>query len=741
MISVYIWIRDLYDIYVLFENTENKMSLTFQIPPEYICPITMDIFKDPVIATDGHTYDRSAIETWFKNNSTSPKTGLRLASKLLIPNFTLRALIISPPKHPTQVAAPKPKDVMCAKGWLEAVHSEDTTIFKVRVVNQPFSVGGETGWLAANEPCKPLRIHFSIDNSGSMGASAEKPGTLDEERTGFSLLDVAMTGLKLAIKSAPENTCISVDSFSGMAKSVLKATSLTAYSRPLSLKSLHTVSPGGCTNLWGALKSSFESCRGEDGAVIFILTDGVPSASCSPSRGILNAFETLIDGTSPLPMFNFLAFGSAPDVKLLAKLAECTGGQVYQIPESSFIGTVFTNALANTFTRFVSSAQILVKDDIVVRENVRVKYGTIVAVQDRKRSPISLRLSSGMKLTTSNYSVGDDEVKFHLIRVQFINHIERAIKIAEDLRSAGRSTEPSCSPIEALLPEVKAKILTMGSTNTFRLDAQAIVDDIENPDGTDGQVLMALRNYYNDWGAAYVLSLFYAHRYQERNNFLDKGTQCYNRGPVAKECDRIADIYDNMPPPKGSIYIGTPTALSAAHSMSAAGYSTHFSGGCFSGECLVMLLDGFKRVDEVKIGDIVYDPITYNAETVQGVFKIQSATSRFITGIKKLRTTPYHPIFHSGSWKFPIDICESRTECFEPVYDFLTSGSAIIVSDTICCTWGHGIKGEVIGHDFFGSRQAIKTTFPGWKSGTVCINNDFFTRDEKSGRINGYCHN
>lgn len=29
--------------------------------------------RDPVIAADGHTYDREAIEMWLRNHDTSPK--------------------------------------------------------------------------------------------------------------------------------------------------------------------------------------------------------------------------------------------------------------------------------------------------------------------------------------------------------------------------------------------------------------------------------------------------------------------------------------------------------------------------------------------------------------------------------------------------------------------------------------------------------------------------------------------
>ena len=42
---------------------------------------------------DGFTYEREAIEKWFKNHDISPKTGAPLEWKALIPNHSLRNVI------------------------------------------------------------------------------------------------------------------------------------------------------------------------------------------------------------------------------------------------------------------------------------------------------------------------------------------------------------------------------------------------------------------------------------------------------------------------------------------------------------------------------------------------------------------------------------------------------------------------------------------------------------------------
>eukprot|EP00938_MAST-03A_sp_MAST-3A-sp1_P005770 g5770.t1 len=64
------------------------------IPSEMICPITGEMMKNPVICEDGFSYEKSAIEKWFKTGSDrSPMTNKRPDSLKLIPNHTLRKLI------------------------------------------------------------------------------------------------------------------------------------------------------------------------------------------------------------------------------------------------------------------------------------------------------------------------------------------------------------------------------------------------------------------------------------------------------------------------------------------------------------------------------------------------------------------------------------------------------------------------------------------------------------------------
>ena len=65
-----------------------------EIPEDLRCPLTLDLFCDPVTAADGHTYERVAIEEWYATGSrTSPTTNEPLTSTLLIPQHTMKKLV------------------------------------------------------------------------------------------------------------------------------------------------------------------------------------------------------------------------------------------------------------------------------------------------------------------------------------------------------------------------------------------------------------------------------------------------------------------------------------------------------------------------------------------------------------------------------------------------------------------------------------------------------------------------
>lgn len=86
----------------VFEDMSN-------VPNELICPITQEIFREPVICSgkritdyifavkiiwisDGFCYERAAIDEWFLSGKiSSPMTNLPMESAAYVPNVKLRA--------------------------------------------------------------------------------------------------------------------------------------------------------------------------------------------------------------------------------------------------------------------------------------------------------------------------------------------------------------------------------------------------------------------------------------------------------------------------------------------------------------------------------------------------------------------------------------------------------------------------------------------------------------------------
>ncbi|XP_022933811.1 putative E3 ubiquitin-protein ligase LIN-1 isoform X2 [Cucurbita moschata] len=66
-------------------------------PKDFVCPITCNIFYDPVTIETGQTYERSAIQEWLdRGNSTCPITGQKLQNtQLPKTNYVLKRLIAS----------------------------------------------------------------------------------------------------------------------------------------------------------------------------------------------------------------------------------------------------------------------------------------------------------------------------------------------------------------------------------------------------------------------------------------------------------------------------------------------------------------------------------------------------------------------------------------------------------------------------------------------------------------------
>ena len=69
------------------------ITLTVDMPNDFICPIIHEIMENPVVTCDGYSYERIAITHWLTIRRTNPVTNQPLVNINLIPNHSLRGAI------------------------------------------------------------------------------------------------------------------------------------------------------------------------------------------------------------------------------------------------------------------------------------------------------------------------------------------------------------------------------------------------------------------------------------------------------------------------------------------------------------------------------------------------------------------------------------------------------------------------------------------------------------------------
>ncbi|XP_051129573.1 U-box domain-containing protein 4 [Andrographis paniculata] len=85
-------VTHMHDLLVIMKQSQACNPVP--IPPDFCCPLSLELMTDPVIVASGQTYERAFIKEWIDLGYTvCPKTRQPLAHTNLIPNYTVKALI------------------------------------------------------------------------------------------------------------------------------------------------------------------------------------------------------------------------------------------------------------------------------------------------------------------------------------------------------------------------------------------------------------------------------------------------------------------------------------------------------------------------------------------------------------------------------------------------------------------------------------------------------------------------
>ncbi|KAE8125209.1 hypothetical protein FH972_020042 [Carpinus fangiana] len=126
------------------------------VPPFFLCPISLELMKDPVTVSTGITYDRENIEKWLFSgkNNTCPATKQALpADSDLTPNHTLRRLIQSwctmNASHGVE-RIPTPKPPVSKTQIAKLLNDANSPHLKIKCLQKLRSIASES---AANKRC------------------------------------------------------------------------------------------------------------------------------------------------------------------------------------------------------------------------------------------------------------------------------------------------------------------------------------------------------------------------------------------------------------------------------------------------------------------------------------------------------------------------------------------------------------------------------------------------------------
>lgn len=737
---------------------------------EMYCPITYQLMRDPVMDPEGYTYEKDAIVNWLRSKSESPFTRNPLHIDQLIPNRALKSAIdqIRDNVDQSQLIRKTELSERCSSEMISILQNSLNDIKSQIFFNNSNSELHLKLSVPNSETRAPIHVCLVIDVSGSMATEATMKGADGRvESHGFSLLDIVKQAAHAVRVTLTDIDALSIVKYSSKADVILTPTQMNDSGKNQAESSINHLHTEGQTNIWDGLNKALDICRlnktdGRNDKVI-LLTDGQPNVV--PPRGHVGMLNKYKDQYAELPAsIDTFGFGYNLDSKDLNSISITTNGNYGFIPDSSMVGDLFSNAIANFMATAVTNATI----SFELENGVKLDNNPIMGNYQIEST------SWGGQIETGPLYYGQD--KDFILKLQNTNSIYNSItvttrynhfgQVKEDICSLVTTTDQSYEIQKIRLQTVEAIYMAYDQMRFGNKDVaeatiksmiqilstsqhQPIIKDILTDLTEQVSIAISKSEYFEKWGKHYLPSLARAHQQQICNNFRDPGVQHYGGSLFKKMRDIADDKFTNLPAP-------TPTARSSHGYRSMgpssgslrvstlASYNSH-SGPCFTGDSLVKMQNGLsKRVDQMTKGDIV---ITFDknnntvADQVECILKtiLPEKTSTLVTLPGGWKGTANHPVKMGDTWFNAKSLCRPENQKCLAVYSFLLKDrNTIIINDIESATFAHNLTdNDVIQHDYFGTERIVNDfkQMHGWKLGLIEIEPKCIFRDSSTGYV------
>mmetsp|Transcript_26516 Transcript_26516/g.60439 ORF Transcript_26516/g.60439 Transcript_26516/m.60439 type:complete len:720 (+) Transcript_26516:57-2216(+) len=367
---------------------------------------------------------------------------------------------------------------------------------------------------------------------------------------------------------------------------------------------------------------------------------------------------------------------------------------------------------------------------------------------------------------------GTPEALRHMLRCQVVETCREVYALGNRAHklSAPQHLAEAQQKLEQMARDIQASPAARDAVT--RQAVAAMLQDVQ------GQMLEAVsrQEWFNKWGKHFIPSIMLAHKMQVCNNFKDPGVQVYG-GQLSKSLqDAGDDIFLGLPAPvadpqnrviqpQSTATYASPTMMAPTPEATAAATlpfppprapAPQFqapvnmrmfhdcAGPCFSGDSVASVVEaggrlGTKRVQDLRAGDVVQG--REGGARILCVIKtvMESGEAQLVTLADGLKITPWHPVRLGHEWLFPASIAKPVAEDCPAVFNFvLAAHHTMKIGGLECCTLGHGFKGPVIEHPFFGTDAVLRDLLgmDGWQEGEVVLRSGCVVRDS-SGRVCG----
>lgn len=657
--------------------------MAIEIPIEFICPITHEIMTNPVKLIDGFTYEESAISEWLGISCISPITGLPV-EHLLTPNLELQSEI-------TRFITENGTNLVRTQSGINSKLNYD--IKRVRGnINIQLKPTIENGIRF------PTTLIVLVDVSGSMDIVDQTNG--NGEKNVYSRLDLVKHTLNALVDSLNSEDSLGIIQFADNSSIIHPICKVI--DKPLLKTKISNLRTIGGTNLWNGIQKCLEVYQNHrfnttTTSGILVFTDG--QSTTEPPRGIVETFKTHIEENGLKVPLNILGYGysdsiNSKDLYLLSKIGN---GLFGYIPDFSMLGTVFINILSN----------------------ILASYPYDISINGRRISNVVLNqpkdiVACGEQLTIVNNSqVSFVDLPTEEIEDSIGNLNDSLVNLLEYIQQA--YSDKISSEYVVWINEL---INIQHSGKVLKKFTSALMNDINSPDNSEGQIGKAIENvdWYHKWGRHYIFSIISSLRNQLCFSFKEKAPEIYNGHTFKLIQSRIEKAFINLPVP-------TPTVSDLPAVTSMSGYYNR-SGGCISGFTKVKVnrkgRDINIPISEIRKGDYVKGrevdtivKVVFNKpiEVVSlGNFDVSSVES------DELLITPYHPIKYLGEWVFPINLVGKtingreivmETRYLSEMYDILFKEPEINhileINGWEVIGLGHNIQNDKVAtHSYFG---------------------------------------